>query len=105
VIRRWEWNALREDSTQTDAQGNFVLPAIFEFSLTRWLPVELVISQGLYMVVGGVERKIWSSAKREPEENAEFSGRPISMVCEMTQEMKLHRESGSPMNTLCTWEK
>lgn len=104
VIRRWEWHAKREDSAQTDARGDFVFPAVFESSLTRMLPVELVIAQGLYVMVDGVEKKIWSSSKREPEENAEFNGQPIAMRCELSREMKIYRKASSVMSTLCTWE-
>lgn len=69
------------------------------------LPVELVIAQGLYVVVDGEEKKFWSNSKREPGENVEFNGGPISLVCELTNEMRINRDFGSRMNTLCTWEK
>lgn len=72
VIRRWEWRQLKEESTTTDENGFFRLPAIFESSITRMLPIELVIAQGLYLIVDGEERKLWSNSKRTPEENAEF---------------------------------
>ena len=105
VIRRWEWQELREEKTQTDENGYFELPAVFESSLSRMLPVELVIAQGLYVVVDGEEKKFWSNSKREPGENVEFNGSPISLVCELTNEMRINRDFGSRMNTLCTWEK
>jgi len=104
VIRRWEWNELKEDVTTTDEQGYFEFPAVFEKSITRMLPVELVIAQGLYVEESDGETKIWSNSKREPEENAEFDGRPIEMKCEMTNDMEIHKEFGSRMRTLCTWE-
>lgn len=105
VIRRWEWRQLKEESTATDENGFFQLPAIFESSITRMLPIELVVAQGLYVIVDGEEKKFWSNSKRMPEENAEFGGRPISLFCELTKEMRITREFGSRMNTLCTWEK
>src|SRR5688572_12294402 len=103
VIRRWEWKDLQEETTKTDEKGYFELPAVFESSISRMLPVELVIAQGLYVVIEEEERKFWSNSKREPEENAEFLGRPISLVCELTDEMKITREFGSRMHTLCKW--
>lgn len=103
VIRRWEWNDLKEDSTTTDDDGNFEFPAVFERSVTRLLPVELVIAQGLYVNVDGKETQFWSNSKREPEENAEFRGKPISLMCELTNEMKIYEDFGSIMRTLCTW--
>jgi hypothetical protein len=103
VIRRWEWHELREETTVTDARGNFSFPAAFESSITRMLPMELVVAQGLYVKVGGEEKKFWSNSKRAPQENAEYDGRPISLVCELTHEMKTTRENGSIRSTLCTW--
>lgn len=103
VIRRWEWNELKEDATTTDESGNFEFSAIYEKSLTRLLPVELVVAQGLYVVDNAEERKVWSNSKREPEENAEFNGQPIEITCELTHEMAIHKEFGSRMRTLCTW--
>lgn len=103
VIRRWEWHTRREDSTLTDAHGDFAFPAVFESSLTRLMPIELVISQGLYVVVDGVEKKIWANSKRKPEENAEFNGKPIAMMCEITNASRIYRDFGSLMGTLCTW--
>lgn len=105
VIRRWEWTDEKEDSTTTDENGHFEFPAVFERSVTRLLPIELVIAQGLYVVVDGKEQHFWSNSKTEPEENAEFDGKPISMACELTHEMKIYRDFGSLMRTLCTWDK
>ena len=103
VIRRWEWNELQEEITATDENGEFEFPAVFESSITRMLPVELVIAQGLYVVIEGKEKKFWSNSKREPEENAEFQGRSIDLSCELTNESKIYRDFGSRMRTLCTW--
>lgn len=104
VIRRWEWQELREESTTTNNEGEFEFPAIFERSITRFFPSELIIGQALYVIVEGEEQKFWSHAKRQPEENSEFKGKPISLICELTNESKLHEEFGSAMLTLCTWE-
>jgi len=103
VIRRWEWQELKEDSTTTDENGHFEFPVVFEKSVTRLLPIELVIGQGLYVIVDGKEQQFWSNSKREPGENAEFNGKPIAMMCELTHEMKYYRDFGSIMGTLCTW--
>lgn len=105
VIRRWEWNKLQEETTTTDESGYFELPPVFESSMSRMLPIELVIAQGLYVVIDGEEKKFWSNSKREPEENAEFQGSPINLSCELSSEMKIYRDFGSRMRTLCTWEE
>ena len=103
VIRRWEWNSMKEDSTITDENGYFEFPSVYERSISRFMPVELVIGQGLYVVESGGETQIWSNSKREPEENAELDGRPLKLVCEMTNEMALHEEFSSLLLTLCVW--
>jgi hypothetical protein len=104
VIRRWEWQELREEFTTTNDEGKFEFPAIFERSITRFFPSELVISQALYVVVDGHEQEFWSNSKRRPEENGEFKGKPISLTCELTNEGAVTREFGSLMYTLCNWE-
>jgi hypothetical protein len=103
VIRRWEWQKLQEDNTKTDVNGEFSFPAVFDSSATELFPVELVIAQGLYVNVDGEEKKFWSNSKRESNENAEYNGRPISLVCELSDEMKTSRENGAIRSTLCLW--
>jgi hypothetical protein len=102
VIRRWEWKELREDQTQTDEQGYFELPAVFELSATRFLPIEIVIGQELFVVIDGEEHKFWANAKRAPEENSELKGVPIELSCDLHDEMKVHGEYGL-LQTLCKW--
>lgn len=104
VIRRWEWNKLKEEKTTTDENGYFSLPAVYESSVSRLLPIELVIAQGIYVVEEGEEKKIWSNSKRKPDENVEFGGKPIDMRCELTNDLKIYKQFGSRMRTLCEWE-
>lgn len=103
VIRRWEWKELREDRTTTDEQGYFELPAIYESSVTRMLPIELVIGQELHVVVKGEEKKIWAHAKQSLDEDSELKGQPINLTCELTDPMEMH-ESFGLLQTLCSWE-
>lgn len=102
VIRRWEWNKLREDQTQTDENGYFEFPPVFESSVTRLLPVEIVIGQELFVLVDGEEKKFWANAKRDPEENSELKGSRIDLNCELNSKMKIHGDYGL-LQTLCTW--
>lgn len=57
VIRRWEWNSQKSDESITDEQGFVTFPAVFEFSISRFLPIELVIAQGVYIVRDGEEKR------------------------------------------------
>jgi hypothetical protein len=104
VIRRWEWKAAHEDSATTDTNGNLKFPAVYESSLTRLTPMELVIAQSLHAKVDGEEFMFWVNTKFDPKENAEFKGRPTVLTCDLSKEMKTTREFGSIMYTLCTWE-
>jgi hypothetical protein len=102
VVRRWNWNEPHEDSTVTDANGEFNFPAVFESSVTRLLPLEIMISQSLYAIIDGEERKFWYNAKRDETENGEYGGRPTHLLCEMTHKMKIHRDDERITHTLCT---
>ena len=57
VIRRWEWNALKQDTATTDSNGYLEFSAIYEKSISRLLPIELVIAQGIYVIENGKEKK------------------------------------------------
>lgn len=101
VIRRWDWQTLREERTVTDDNGYFHFPVIYEYSILRLLPAEIVIGQGLYTVVDGEEVSFWTNARRNPEENAEYQGRAIDIICDLKDEEILIKEFGARMVTLC----
>lgn len=101
VIRRWDWQKLREERTVTDDQGYFYFPVVYEYSILRLLPAEIVIGQGLYTLVDGEEFSFWTNARRDPEENAEYQGNPIDIVCDLRDEEVLIKEFGARMVTLC----
>lgn len=102
VIRRWDWQKLREDRTVTDDNGYFHFPVVYEYSILRLLPAEIVIGQGLYTIVDDEEFAFWTNARRNPEENAEYQGHPIDITCDLKDEEVLIKEFGARMVTLCT---
>jgi hypothetical protein len=111
VIRRYDWNSLKEDRTVTDEQGFFSFPAIVEYSITRLMPIELVISQALYAVIDGEEVEFWVNAKRDSEEGSEFFNRTlnrqVTLTCDLAAEDKLSREFGAVTSvtmTRCTFK-
>jgi hypothetical protein len=104
VIRRWKWHEPREDAAKTDDKGQFTFPAVFESSVTRLLPMEVVIGQSMYVKVNGEEEMFWVNSKRDGKENGEYGGRVMSLVCEMTNEMKIYNDGGVMMSTLCSLE-
>ena len=104
VTRQWEWNKLNSDNKTTDAQGYVSFPAVFESSVSRLLPVELVVGQQLSIQLEGKEKVFWTNSKREPEENAEYGGKKFNAVCELASEEILIEDYGSLMVTMCQLE-
>lgn len=104
VTRQWEWNKRAMDSAQTDEHGVVQFPAKFESSISRLLPVELVVGQQLSVEINGSEIEFWTNSKREPEENAEYGGKPFVAVCELSNEDTLIKDYGSLMVTKCQLE-
>lgn len=106
VRREWNWNKPNSDESTTDEQGYVTFPAVFESSISRMLPVEIVISQQLSVQINGKDKDFWISSKREPEENAEYGGSSIDITCELTNDEQLIEEYGiSKILTVCHLNK
>jgi hypothetical protein len=105
VVREWNWNKPKSDASTTDENGYVSFPAIFENSVARLLPTELVVGQQLSVEISGQEKVFWTNGKREPAENSEYGGAPFSIVCELTDEEILIEDYGSLMVTMCKLEK
>lgn len=106
VRREWNWNKPRSDESMTDEQGYVTFPAVFESSVSRLLPIEIVISQLLSVEINGKKHDFWISSKRNPEENSEYGGNKIDLTCELTDEEKLIEDYGiSKILTVCKHNK
>lgn len=103
VKRQVEYQDKDSDQATADEAGRFSLPALYQRSVTKFLPAEFVVAQSLVVEYQGQEYKIWSNTKRKSEENAELGGQPLDLRCEITAELQLHREFGSILRTNCTW--
>lgn len=101
VQRHWNWNNPGSDEAVTDDDGYVLFPAVFESSVSRLLPLELVITQRLSVNIDGEERILWTNAKRKPEENVEYGGAKFDVVCELNNEEALIEDYGSLMLTIC----
>lgn len=104
VVRQWEWNDRKRDEAMSDENGIVSLPAMYESSISRLLPTELVIGQQLSVEVNGEEKVFWTNSKREPEENAEYGGKAFRLSCELSDEEALIEDYGSLMVTMCQLE-
>mgnify|MGYP006983099957 CR=1 FL=1 len=105
VTRQWNWNKKKTDESVSDEHGYVHFPAIFESSVARLLPTELVIGQQLSVEIDGQSKVFWANGKREPEENAEYGGARFNVVCELSDEEILIEDYGSLMVTMCKLER
>ena len=90
VEREFEWAWKSEsgrDSTRTDGNGQFSLPAITRSSfLGSLLPHEPVVRQVISIDHGGKRYKAWATFKRDYDDNGELDGKPIVMTCRLEAE-------------------
>lgn len=105
VTRQWEWHKRQSDEAITDAEGYVTFPVVYESSVTRLLPAEIVIGQQLSVILNGEEKIFWSNAKREPKPNSEYGGSSFNVMCELTAEEVVIRDFGSLMLTMCRLER
>lgn len=101
VTRQWEWHKRRSDEAVTDAEGYVTFPAVYESSITRLLPAEIVIGQRLSVEVNNEVITFWQSSKRKAVENSEYGGLPFNMICELSDEKILIEDYGSLIATMC----
>jgi hypothetical protein len=92
------------DETVTDEKGYFEFPVMFERTITKFLPQEFVASQKVVVVHNNKNYQIWSSVKRNPEENVEAKGKPLVVTCELNSEEKSIVVDRVPIHSLCVWD-
>lgn len=93
------------DVTSTDDDGTFSFPANFSRSVKKFLPMEIVITQQILVSYQGESYEIWANGKMNSEEDSELGGLPIDLTCELTEEPRTFRSSGSLILTNCHWDK
>lgn len=93
----------RVDQTRTDENGHFEMPAVFERTITKFLPQEFAAQQVIVIDHNDQQYDIWSGVKRTPEENAESRGSSLEVTCELTQEKTLKQVNSNPIISRCTW--
>lgn len=95
----------KTEETTTNTNGEFSFPAVFEKSVKKLLPMEIVVSQQILVEYQGETYEIWANGKMNPDENSELDGQPLNLTCELTDELRTHRTSSSLILTNCTWEE
>ena len=93
VTRTWFWHnkdVRGTDSTVTDAQGRFSLPAVTSANLmARLMPHEPVVQQQMHARVGSDDVKLWGTFKRNYLQAGEFdryttkAGGTVRILCDI----------------------
>lgn len=110
LVRTADRNGSKTDETTTDDYGYFEFPAMWERTITKYLPQEFVASQKIVVFYEGIEYEIWSAVKRKPEENIEVRGNALEVKCELndvnklTDKEKLIVVNRSHIFTVCKWD-
>lgn len=104
VIRRVNFNRDKIDQVITDQNGYFEMPAVFQRTVTKFLPQEFVASQAIDVTYQDRTFRIWESVKRSPKENVEAKGKPLVVTCELNSEERSVVVDRVPIHGLCTWD-
>ena len=104
LVRTSDRDGPRVDETFTNEEGYFEFPAMYERTITKFLPMEFVASQKIVVTHNDEEYQIWSSIKRKPDENTESRGKPLVVTCELKSEERSIVVNRVPIHSLCVWD-
>lgn len=104
LIRTADRAKPRVDETKTNEKGYFEFPAVFERSVTKYLPQEFVAKQRIVVQYEGQEVEIWSAVKTRREENSESRGKALEVKCDLSNEWKMTMIGGDAFFGLCEWD-
>ena len=104
LVRTGDRSGPRVDEAVTDENGYFTFPAMYERTITKFLPQEFSASQQILVHYQDREYEMWSAVKRQPEENVESRGKPLAVKCELNGNQNLIMINASPIHSLCTWD-
>ena len=60
LVRTAKKEGTKTDETSTDEKGHFQFPAIFERTISKYLPMEFVVKQDILVYHQGMKYKMWS---------------------------------------------
>jgi len=104
IKRSVVWKSQKlEDTAVTDKEGNFHFNAKFTNSLSKFMPVEAVITQNIIIHHNSNEYEGWKTNKRDFEENSELNGKVLNLVCDLSQESTVKEEGAQVIKGLCQW--
>lgn len=103
VWRRISWQKEIVEEFEVGSDGELHLPAVYQTSVTKFLPMEFVVSQVFEVTYNEQKFEIWINSKRSPEENSELGGAKLNLACELTDDAELHEEFDTLLLTSCRW--
>jgi hypothetical protein len=91
LVTRWfEFGFTEEsktDTATTNGNGEFAFPEISRISLLASIaPAQPDVPQKISITHGGKEYMAWLFTKKNYDANGELRGKPIELVCELTNE-------------------
>ena len=104
LVRTGDRDGAIVDETHTDKNGYFEFPAMFERTITKFLPQEFVAAQKVVVIHDTKNYIIWSSIKRNSAENVEAKGKPLVVTCELNSEERSIIVDRVPIHSLCVWD-
>jgi mRNA-degrading endonuclease HigB of HigAB toxin-antitoxin module len=104
IVRTVNLTKNKVDETRTDQQGYFEMPAVFQRTVTQFLPQEFVANQEVVVDHQGKKYRVWSAVKRNPGEDSEARGKPFIVRCELNSAERGLIVDRSPIHTLCLWD-
>ena len=104
LVRTGDRDGAKTDEAFTNDQGYFEFPAMYERTITKYLPQEFVAKQKLVVHYKSNTYRMWSAVKRDANENVESRGKPLIVECELSAEESLVVVNGSPIHSLCKWD-
>lgn len=105
VGRRMTWqNKTIEEKAVTDKSGNFSFDANIKNSLSKFMPVEVVVAQKILIEHNGNQYEGWKTTKRDGEENSELNGRLINLTGELTDEISVKEQGRNVIKGICRWD-
>lgn len=105
IVRKFNWKDEKGETEETvaDEDGRFGFPSHWDV-LRRFLPVEVVAYQSLFVHYDGQEYQVWGTGKMQKSEYSEFGGKPKNFRCELTDELRRVDLEHGFVGTSCYWE-
>lgn len=104
LVRVADRDGAKTDETTTDKNGYFEFPAVYERTISKFLPQEFVARQEITAHYAGEKKEIWWGVKRQMEENSEARGKPLVVTCELNSEEKTVMIGSTSIHSLCVWD-